>query len=735
MNKRIPIFLGFILLALAIWMQTTSIDVIKQLIVRLDNVTYDMQLRARIFTHTVKPTSPVAIVDIDDKSLAAEGRWPWSRDKLATLVKRLQEENVVVVAMDIMFSEKESDIADIVIQELNKRNLATPAINDVLKKVQPELNNDIQFAKSLDQQNMDVELGMTFIPRAETSGLLPTPALTLTTLEEKQLGFIDQIGYISNIAVLQSAAKNAGFINVYPDADGIIRRVPLLIRYQDKLYPSLALGAVKLFLLQNVSLVTGDYNNVAQLEAVKVGDHTIPTNALSQMLIPFRGKSFSFPYFSATDVINKHLPPNALAGKIIFLGTSATGLGDLRATAIQGVFPGVEIQASIADGILENNFSYKPEWTIGAEVALTAIVGIILAFLFPFLGPRTLTILAITIPLCLIFLNNWLWTKTGLIIFILIPILLTVLLAFMNMIYGYLFETRKREHLKEMFGQYVPEKHIDAMLKAADSFDLSGEDREMTVLFADIRNFTTISEPMSASELKDMLNQFFTPMTEIIFNYKGTIDKYIGDLIMAFWGAPLADKKHAEHAISAALDMQIAVDKLKPIFAARGWAEVNIGIGLNSGIMSVGDMGSQFRRNYTVLGDAVNLGSRVEGLTKFYGVKIMVSEFTQKNQSKFIFRQLDRVRVKGKKVGIGIYEVVSRKKDASEALQQEVIRSDEALNQYFNQNFVEAERMFMELHTAHPDVKLYKLYMDRIAEFKTEPPPPEWNGVYVHATK
>jgi len=311
-----------------------------------------------------------------------------------------------------------------------------------------------------------------------------------------------------------------------------------------------------------------------------------------------------------------------------------------------------------------------------------------------------------------------------------------LLLAIMNLIYGYLFETRKRENLKEMFGQYVPAKHIDAMLKTQGNFDLSGEDREMTVLFADIRNFTTISEPMSAADLKQMLNEFFTPMTEIIFKYKGTIDKYIGDLIMAFWGAPLPDDKHAEHALSAALDMQKKVTELTPIFAARGWAEVNIGIGLNSGIMSVGDMGSKFRRNYTVLGDAVNLGSRVESLSKFYGAKIMVSEYTQKNQSdKFIFRQLDRVRVKGKKLGVGIFEALCRKEEASEELKKEIDLCNQAFDYYYKQNFSEAGRLFKELSDTHPDVKVYNLYLNRVAEFKETPPPADWDGVYIHTSK
>jgi adenylate cyclase len=305
----------------------------------------------------------------------------------------------------------------------------------------------------------------------------------------------------------------------------------------------------------------------------------------------------------------------------------------------------------------------------------------------------------------------------------------------MNMVYGYLFETRKRERIKEMFGQYVPEEHIEEMLKATDSYGLHGEDREMTVLFADIRNFTTISEPMTASELKDLLNQFFTPMTEIIFKYKGTIDKYIGDLIMAFWGAPLKDKRHAQHAISAALEMQEAVDKINPIFAARGWAEIAIGIGLNTGVMSVGDMGSEFRRNYTVLGDAVNLGSRIESLTKFYGVKIMVSEATQKDQKRFLFRQLDRVRVKGKKQGVAIFEVVAKRTDANDELKRDVRLSNEAINFYFQQQWEESLKMFEELHAVSPQVKIYKMYIERITEFKQNPPGKDWDGVYVHSSK
>jgi adenylate cyclase len=305
----------------------------------------------------------------------------------------------------------------------------------------------------------------------------------------------------------------------------------------------------------------------------------------------------------------------------------------------------------------------------------------------------------------------------------------------MNMVYGYLFETRRKDELKIMFGQYVPEKHINEMLLSGDNFGLSGDDREMTVLFADIRGFTTLSESLSASQLKELLNAVFTPLTEIIFKNSGTIDKYVGDMIMAFWGAPLNDTEHASHALTAALDMQQAITQLHVEFSTRDWPTVNIGIGLNTGMMSVGDMGSQFRRSYTVLGDSVNLASRIEGLTKYYGVKIMVSEDTQHNQPDFVFRQLDRVRVKGKKKGITIFEVVCRQSEASIELQHDIELNQKAIDYYLNQSWEKSNELFTLLHHAHPEVKLYTLYLERLAEFQHTPPPHDWDGVFIHTSK
>jgi adenylate cyclase len=731
-SKRIPFFLGFLLLAVAIWLQITSIGLIDHFITRLEDLAYDVQLRAYLLTQP-KWESSVVIIDIDDKSLSKEGRWPWPRNKLGELVKHLQEAGVVVVAFDIIFPENQENIAEDVYQKLKQENLATPAIEPLFKKISPHFNYDSQFAEALSK--IDVVLGISFLPQVHTVGLLPSPAFELTTPQEKNLEFIIAPGYLANIPVLQTSAKSAGFINVFPDEDGIIRRVPILVRYQDKLYPSLALEAVRLFLLTKIKLVAAHYGDQLRLEALQVGDHIIPTDADSKVVITFRGKSFSFPYYSATDVLNNKIPPNALEGKIAFIGTSATGQGDLKATAVQNVFPGVEIQATIADNILTDNFSYKPAWALGAEIFLTIAIGLVCIFLFPYLGPRALSILIVVIPIVFIFSNTFLWEKTGLIISIFIPMLFCVLLAFINMFYGYLFETRKREKLKEMFGQYVPEKHIDEMLTSSTELALAGEDRELTVLFADIRNFTTLSEPLSASQLKEMLNEFFTPMTEIIFKFRGTIDKYIGDMIMAFWGAPLKDKHHARHAIIAALEMQKAVDKLKTVFSEKGWPEINIGVGLNTGLMSVGDMGSKFRRNYTVLGDTVNLASRVESLTKFYGAKIIVTEFTRANQSFFVFRKLDRVRVKGKTRGVEIYEPLGYAKKFPPALQKEIDLYHSALEYYFTHQWEKASALFAELAREKPHEKLYQLYLKRLNDFVENPPSADWDGVYTHLEK
>ncbi len=731
MNKKIPIALSLFFFILVLWVQISPMASIIPIVDELENIAYDWRIRANTLTQKKFETS-VVIVDVDDKSLAAEGRWPWPRTKLADLIKSIQAGGALVVTMDFIFPQKETNIAYEVLNEINKRNLTDPNVSSIFNKISTAFDYDIQLGQAI--KAGDTVIGFGFSQDPTTVGQINPPLLTLTPKQEKYLDMMRANGFIGANDTLAPFVKNMGFVN-YSNTEGIVRRVPLVMDYKKGIYPSLALETARIYLLSQVSLATAEYSDDINLEGIKIGNITIPTDKEGQVLVPFRGPSYTFPYYSATDVLNKQVPPESFEGKIVFVGTSATGLADLRPTSVSNVFPGVEIHATITDGILKNDFWYKPEWALGAEVVITFILGCIIAFLYPFLGPRILIFLTLTLPFIIMYLDNLLLQSTRLILSVFFPTVLTIVLGILNVVYGYLFESRHRKRLNEMFGQYVPKEHIEEMMKSSGEYGLHGEDRDMSVLFSDIRGFTQISEIMSAEQLKEMLNEILTPLTEVIFNTKGTIDKYIGDAIMAFWGAPLNDPSHAEHALDAALDMQNTLKKLAPMIAERGWPPIKIGIGVNRGQMIVGDMGSKYRRNYTVLGDEVNLASRVEGLTKFYGVNIIVTEEAERNQTDFAFRHLDRIRVVGKTHPTNIYEILCYKKDASPELLNEITLSDSAFDLYLKQQWDKAIAIFEQLQKEHPDSKFYKLYLDRCYIYKAAPPPADWDGTYVHTSK
>jgi adenylate cyclase len=733
LNKLLPIFLGIFFVIATVLILLTSNDFIHSLVNRLDNISYDLQLRARVLTHHEAPHPSIAIIDIDDKSLQAEGRWPWPRSKLAELVNQLKALGVAMIAFDMFFSESQPNIADQLIDKIRNTTLSNTACLASIKSSEPLFDEDTPFTKSL--TNANSILAIAFLPQNHTENQLPPPLMQLTSQEQEDLGIINASGYIASIPQLQQAAKGVGFVNVNPDTDGIARRAMLIMQYNGGVYPSLSLQAAMNLFGDTIKLITPRYDNVMNLEGLQLGNVRIPTDENGQLLIPFIGKSHTFPYYSATDILQGKIPKDALLGKIVIVGTTAVGLADIHSVAIQNVYPGLEVQATLLNGLLQNNFAYIPAWAFGENLTLVILMGLIAAFLFPYCGPKILMTVMILFPLTLFMINHSIWDHSGIILSFLIPGLVVDVMAFLNMMFGYVFETRKKEHLKNLFGQYVPEKHIDAMLVAKSTVALKGEDRAMSVLFADIRNFTSISEKMSAQNVVKILNDYLTPMTEIIFKYKGTIDKYVGDLIMAFWGAPLADADHARHAIESAIDMQSKVKIMAALFKENKIPEFKIGVGINTGVMMVGDMGSRFRRNYTVMGDSVNLASRLEGLTKFYGVDILVSEYTQSSQDLFVFKMVDKIKVKGRHEALMIYEVICKKADITSQISAEITLFHDALEFYFKQDWQHAESLMSKLHGDHPDKKLYKLFIDRIENYKKQALPRDWDGVYEHITK
>ena len=735
LNKRqfFPVAAGLLLVFGFLAVQLSQSGVLKSVQQRLEWLAYNVRLNASLAEEN-KPDPRIVIVDIDEKSLKAEGRWPWSREKIANLVDKLFEKEVAVVAFDVLFAEPEANPAQRVLDKLSgvdRQNVAA-----ALQGVMTQLDADAKLAAKL--KGRDVVLGYAFgNEQQEAVGQLPQ-ALANTDSTVLQNSLIPLMSsYSANLPRLQQAARYGGFFDTDLDEDGILRRSPLVRRYGDQLYASLSLETARAFYaLDEIPMHTVPVDDVQVVESFRVGVYDIPTDDEGRVIIPYRGPSPSFPYVSATDVLHGTVPAQTLKNTIVFVGTTAPGLKDMRSTPMQAAYPGVEVHANIMSGILDQRFPVHPDWVVAADFLVVLTLGLALSLLLPMLSPLRGVLLSVVMGVAIIAVNVWLWRAQGLVMNVTTPLILLFVLTLLNMAYGFLSEARGRASLKGMFGQYVPPQLVEEMSRnSGANFGFEGDSREMTVLFSDVRDFTSISESLPANELKKLLNEFFTPMTRVIFDRRGTIDKYVGDMIMAFWGAPLRDEQHASHALSAAFDMLAKVEVLKPVFKAQGLPELNIGIGINSGLMNVGDMGSEFRRSYTVIGDTVNLASRLESLTKFYGVKLIVGENTRKGQDHILFRQLDLVRVKGKKDAVNIFEPVCYREHASAKLLAELELYQEAIGQYFTRQWLDAKLTFKQLHQQHPATLIYTVYLERIESLRGQEPGPDWDGVYEQKTK
>jgi len=740
----IPIIIGIGIVAFALVFQLSDEEIIERLRNRMEWVAYDLRMQATLDRDS-KPHESVVIIDIDEKSLANEGRWPWPREKIALLTEKLAAAGVAVTVYDIVFSEPQPNVALSMLEILQDADV-DPIVNQTLVDVADQIDGDVIFATSLlgltepDADGipaLDVVLGYAFTDSEEQYGEISAPLVVPNIADLDNASILEQDGFIANLDIIQGVAPNGGFFNANPDEDGIIRRSNLVFKHNGKIYPSLSLAAVKAFLAsEEVTIDTASINEVDVVENISLdGVLNIPTTAIGGVLIPFRGGAYNFTYISATDVLNDTADNAKLESTIALIGTSATGLGDLRPTPISNVYPGVEIHATITAGILDSMFPVEPEWANGANFILSVVIGVFLSLLLPFLNPLKAILVFITSMVGLVAFNFWLWVDYNFVVAVASPLAMIFLLSTTNLAYGFIFESQGKRALKDQFGQYVPPQLVDQMLDTEDDLGFEGDRREMTVLFADIRSFTTISESLSAAELKDMLNRFFTPMTEIIFNKQGTIDKYVGDMIMAFWGAPLRDPDHAKHAIDGALTMLDKVDAMQDEMNALGYPPLNIGVGLNTGEMNVGNMGSEFRRAYTVLGDAVNLSSRLEGLTKFYGVKLIVGENTHEGQDDYVFRKLDKVQVKGKTEPVIIYEPVCLKSEASEELLQSIDAYHQALALHYAKDWTASKTAFKALKEIDPDRLIYSLYLDRMTTTQEMLLTDDWDGTFVHTSK
>ena len=712
------------------------------LITEVESFFYDARLR---LTMPATIDNRVVIVDIDEQSLQDVAHWPWSRDIIADLTSKLFDDYAVKsIGFDVLFAEADDSSALALLRDLCSGRADDQAfVDDECESRLPGLMTDQIFAESLIAR--DVALGFVFDNQL-TDGLpkkigqLPTPLISAEQIIGLDIPFVRSAGHVASLPVLAAEASMAGFFDSpLQDSDGVVRRVPLLQQFDGNLYQSLALALARHSMgdpqVKFVFASADEANRTGiDLEALQLGDSQIRVDQNVAVLVPFRGRQGSFPYVPARSVLNGDAPPGVLEDAIVLVGTSSAGLLDLRVTPVGKVYNGVEVHANIVSGLLDGRFKHRPDYTRAIELFTMFLVGVILAVAMPYLSPVMEFLLLIALGAIIVAGNLYYWQNHDLVIPLASSILYLLLTTFLHLNYGFFVESRNKRRLSGMFGQYVPPELVDEMDKQDSEISMEGENRDMSVLFSDVRGFTTISEGLEPRELTQFMNEFLSPITEVIHDHRGTIDKYMGDAVMAFWGAPLKDPDHARNALLAGMEMIRAMRTLAEDFRARGRPELRIGVGINSGPMNVGNMGSKFRMAYTVLGDAVNLGSRLEGITKNYGVDVIVSEYTAAKVPDFTYRELDRVRVKGKNEPVTIFEPVGLTSEVKQADLDELSRYQGALQLYLGQQWDEAEKEFACLH-ADSTHSVYEIYLQRIGEFRKNPPGDDWDGVYTLTTK
>lgn len=713
------------------------------------------RLEALFYDTRMQLTAPggmdhrLVIVDIDERSLAEIGRWPWGRDRMAALLEQLQQRyQVRLVGFDILFPEADASSGLPVLDRLLASSLMQqPGLRAAVEKLRPELDHDQRFASALHASPAVLGLYFSDDERGITSGALPAPSLPLAALPADTL-ITSWPGYAANLPALQDAAGWAGHVNVLPDEDGLIRRAPLLVEYAGHTYESLSLAMFRRLLggpaVQAGVVEKGGYAALEwlQLALPQGGAARLPVNENVAALIPYRGPAGSFAYVSAANVLAGRLPVAELQGRVVLIGTTAPGLEDLRNTPVGITYPGVEIHANLLAAMLDGTLPVEPPYALGADALTVLLVALIGLFWLPRLSPGRALLLYVGLLALLLGGNFWLWHSRMLALPLANALLLLTFFFLLHNGWGYFVETRGRQRFTQLFGQYVPPPLVAQMAADPDRYDMAGRTAELTVLFADVRDFTRLAEQLPAADLAAWLNAYLGRMTEVVRDHLGTLDKYIGDALMAFWGAPIATPEHARQAVLTALAMQEALPALNAGFAAHGWPQVRIGIGLNTGVMVVGDLGSPLRKAYTVVGDAVNLAARLEGLAPRYGVGVVVGEATQAavaalsplpgSADTLHWRELDRVRVKGREQALTIYEPLR----PGSVPAAELAGWQAFLQAYRAADWAQAELRLVALRQAAPQCYLYDLYAERLTELSTQLAPfAPWDGVTVFASK
>jgi len=642
----------------------------------------------------------IVIVDVDEKSLAALGQWPWSRYKIAKILDNLTAAGVGIIGLDMVFAEYDNSSPSRIAKEahISQDHLA---------------NYDEVLAQAL--ANTPTITGFTFNFEHQLKNEAPqTNAIFVQQGKGEGESLLVAKGVTSNIPILQAHAYSSGSFNTLPDNDGVVRYVPLLFSYDESIYPSLSFEMMRVMLGEKRVTIHYDENGVSD---IRLGDIDIPTDAQGRLFVNYRGPNKSYEYISALDIYHDDFDKSKIKGSIVLMGTSAAGLLDLRATPYDSTYPGVEVHANVIDNILNNDLIAAPSYARGVDMVAIFVSIMITALILSFATPLLSFGLVVGgLGFAVLFYQHMMFEKHLLLNFS-FPLLSALLTIFTLTFIKVYQENKQKEMISDKFSKKVSPQVAAKLLKnVEDAFSVS--ETEVTIFFSDIRNFTAISEGFGDPKiLIDYLNTYMSPMSDIIIAHEGTIDKYIGDAIMAYWNAPLPVENHADKAVSAAIKQLEALVKLNVNLAKKGQPAIDIGIGIHTGFAIVGEMGSQGRSDYTVIGDSINLGSRIEGLCKPYAAKILISETTKQQLRKpYKLREIDLVQVKGKEESVLLYEVFGFGDFSQEERTLEDIYT-KAKEHYFAAEFKEAYALFFKAFQRRED-KIFTIYMDRCAKYQ-----------------
>jgi adenylate cyclase len=694
--------------------------------------TMDLRFQTR---ERIKPGPDIVLAVIDEKSITREGKWVWPRTKFADLVAKLSQAGARVIAFDIGFLEPDNkqvfETIDAIQRDIKNLGARNPAIENYLDKLKIEKENDRRLAQAIKTSRSKVVLGYFFQMDPANAEYMTEEEIQIhqknisnsmynaehySSRKARLVPLVEPVYPQSNIQEISAAALMSGYFNMIPDIDGVIRWLPGVLKFRDTLYAPLSLASVSAFRNGAIEIMIDD-NGVRE---ISIGNLTIPTDEQGRILINYRGEQKSFPHIPVSDILNGDVPPSTFKDKIVMVGATAIGIYDLRVTPFGTVFPGLEIHANIVDSILSEDFLYQPEWAAIFDVLAILVLGLFLGIVLPRVTVIPGLAAGLVVFSSYIIFCQYLFSKHGMALNLVYPLSVILLVYVSITAYRYFVETRQKRFIKDAFSVYLAPTVVKQLIESPEHLELGGEEREITAFFSDVQGFTGISETLTPHEIVELLNEFLTEMTDIILRHEGTVDKFEGDAIIAFFGAP----------------MQKRLAQLRTKWRAESRPELKMRIGICTGLAVVGNMGSEKRLDYTMMGDTVNTAARLEGVNKRYGIYTLISETTRKSAGNEItVREVDTIKVVGRKKPVTVFELMGYNEHIDKSIKETIAKYQQGLQAYRDQNWNQAIKLFKAVQAILPDDGPSKTMLARCYEYKLEPPGESWNGAYDLRTK